>query len=372
MKKIFAIIIAIVIVFPTQCWSSQSNSERGWLSNLVKGLGEVVNHTVKEYEKTVETSPREQTRIDAWNSGTGGKALVISEIAVDVAGGLSKKDVSALKERIHKAESNLNNNENFQANDVMNWAGALCTVGDELIDEHKKQSFEKEVRMFTDPTAPGYSEELALRVESVDYDNRKIIFKSNEDYWRDLVNYRKAKREAFVSQNISSSCGISVDEYNILSNDKRAQADLIMLNYTDPANQAANEVVSKQISIDEPVLTDYKLLVEEMVISDYDFNSSDLSSEQIVKLDSIAGWMSKEAGMDVVIVGHTCSVGTENNNYTVGERRAAKASDYLVAKGIDESRISIKSEGSLNPIADNEAESGRKLNRRLTFVVTHK
>lgn len=71
----------------------------------------------------------------------------------------------------------------------------------------------------------------------------------------------------------------------------------------------------------------------------------------------------------IEIQGHTDSIGGEEYNLMLGERRAQSVRRYLSQSGIPLHRMSVISYGMSAPIADNSTEEGRALNRRVTLVV---
>src|SRR5690606_27835 len=68
-------------------------------------------------------------------------------------------------------------------------------------------------------------------------------------------------------------------------------------------------------------------------------------------------------------VGHTDSIGTEQYNQGLSERRAASVKAYLVSLGIDPNRIYTEGKGELQPIASNKTREGRAQNRRVEIEV---
>ena len=73
--------------------------------------------------------------------------------------------------------------------------------------------------------------------------------------------------------------------------------------------------------------------------------------------------------VDVLVVGHTDSVGDKDYNIGLGKRRAEAVVEYLVLKGFDAERLSSAGLGFSQPIADNSSNEGRAANRRIEFRV---
>jgi OOP family OmpA-OmpF porin len=91
------------------------------------------------------------------------------------------------------------------------------------------------------------------------------------------------------------------------------------------------------------------------------FDSSSLTRESTPILDEVAKLINQS---QVEIGGHTCSVGSEEYNQRLSERRAAAVKAYLVQKGIPAARITTRGYGESQPKFDNSTEEGRRLNRR--------
>ena len=73
--------------------------------------------------------------------------------------------------------------------------------------------------------------------------------------------------------------------------------------------------------------------------------------------------------VDINVIGHTDSDGSEEYNQTLSVRRAESVRDYMVSEGIDPSIIDISGEGESNPIASNATKEGRAQNRRVDIHV---
>jgi outer membrane protein OmpA-like peptidoglycan-associated protein len=76
---------------------------------------------------------------------------------------------------------------------------------------------------------------------------------------------------------------------------------------------------------------------------------------------------------DVVIEGHTDSTGSDEVNDHLSQQRAESVQDYLVAnKTLAEEKIVAIGYGSKRPLASNETEEGRAINRRIDVVISPK
>jgi OOP family OmpA-OmpF porin len=101
----------------------------------------------------------------------------------------------------------------------------------------------------------------------------------------------------------------------------------------------------------------------------FDFDKAAIKPEGKVALD---GLLSNLQGMNLevmIAVGHTDSVGKPDYNQKLSVKRADAVKQYLMSKGIDQSRIYNEGKGETQPIADNKTEQGRSQNRRVTLEV---
>jgi OOP family OmpA-OmpF porin len=71
----------------------------------------------------------------------------------------------------------------------------------------------------------------------------------------------------------------------------------------------------------------------------------------------------------VEVAGHTDSVGTDQYNQGLSERRANSVRDYLVEQGVRASRLTAVGYGENRPVATNDTADGRQENRRVELVV---
>ena len=96
----------------------------------------------------------------------------------------------------------------------------------------------------------------------------------------------------------------------------------------------------------------------------FDTNKAILLPASIAELNRVYALIS-QIDSHIEISGHTDNVGNDQSNQILSQKRAQAVSDYLVQLGIDPSRITIVGYGETKPVADNNTEEGRQLNRRV-------
>ena len=104
----------------------------------------------------------------------------------------------------------------------------------------------------------------------------------------------------------------------------------------------------------------------------FEFNSFSLDDGAKDSLNSNADFLKSNATVDIQIEGHCDERGGIQYNLALGERRAKSVKEYLVALGVESSRISIISYGKEKPVAFGHDESAWNKNRRANFVITAK
>ena len=88
-------------------------------------------------------------------------------------------------------------------------------------------------------------------------------------------------------------------------------------------------------------------------------------------LNEVVKILNDDPGMKLVIDGHTDNTGKPDKNQVLSENRAAAVKNYLVSKGVDESRLTSAGHGQDQPIADNKTAAGRAKNRRVEMKLNY-
>ena len=87
-------------------------------------------------------------------------------------------------------------------------------------------------------------------------------------------------------------------------------------------------------------------------------------------LAKIAGQLSGNNAVKIIVEGHTDNVGSEASNETLSQRRADAVRDYLSSQGVSSSLISASGRGEGAPIATNDTPAGRQQNRRVEIIIS--
>ena len=118
------------------------------------------------------------------------------------------------------------------------------------------------------------------------------------------------------------------------------------------------------------IIGDSDIVPKAGALINFDFDSDQIQTESYPLLDEYGKALkSGLADVSFIIAGHTDNVGAIEYNNGLSERRANAVSEYLrIHHGIDSSRLTIEGFGETRPIASNESEKGRSLNRRVEFI----
>lgn len=101
----------------------------------------------------------------------------------------------------------------------------------------------------------------------------------------------------------------------------------------------------------------------------FEFNEARLTPNARVILDGVADTLLAQGGIEVEIGGHTDALGSDSYNQKLSDQRARAVAQYLASRGVDDARLSAVGYGEAQPIASNETEEGRELNRRVELRI---
>jgi OmpA-OmpF porin, OOP family len=104
----------------------------------------------------------------------------------------------------------------------------------------------------------------------------------------------------------------------------------------------------------------------------FDFNKSDLLPQSYPEINKLFRLMTSNPKLRIKLEGHTDNVGGYLFNLQLSLRRVESVAGYLVEKGIEANRLEFAGYSYTVPVASNETEEGRRLNRRVAFKIIEK
>jgi outer membrane protein OmpA-like peptidoglycan-associated protein len=146
------------------------------------------------------------------------------------------------------------------------------------------------------------------------------------------------------------------------------EADAAHVAAASSALQAAE--LQRQIDVLQAKPTDRGLVV---TLGDvlFDTGKAGLKAGATSNLNKLAAFLNQYPDRTVVIEGYTDSVGSEDYNQGLSERRADSVKSYLAAQGIGAIRLSALGKGESDPVAGNDSAAGRQQNRRVEVIISN-
>jgi outer membrane protein OmpA-like peptidoglycan-associated protein len=102
----------------------------------------------------------------------------------------------------------------------------------------------------------------------------------------------------------------------------------------------------------------------------FDFNKYTLKPEARERLARISGIVLAYPDLKLQVEGYTDSIGSDEYNQTLSDKRAEAVRDYIVTSGVSMNNVVARGMGKADPVADNSTAAGRQLNRRVEMIVS--
>jgi outer membrane protein OmpA-like peptidoglycan-associated protein len=99
------------------------------------------------------------------------------------------------------------------------------------------------------------------------------------------------------------------------------------------------------------------------------FDSANLNAEFYPVLDKVAGTLKEYDKSVIEVAGHTDSVGSDQYNQSLSQRRADGVAAYLASQGLPRARVVTVGAGEGHPVASNDTDEGRAQNRRVEITI---
>jgi hypothetical protein len=110
----------------------------------------------------------------------------------------------------------------------------------------------------------------------------------------------------------------------------------------------------------------------EKAITYFDYGKYELTEQSKAILDNLLDKVKSKEIVQIEVIGHTDSDGSDSDNLKLSQDRAASVRQYMVSKGISNENIKSEFFGEAKPAATNENEAGKQKNRRVEIVIYYK
>ncbi len=198
---------------------------------------------------------------------------------------------------------------------------------------------------------------------------------ASQDAVRQRQEAEQARAAAQQQQQVAQAAAEQAarDRAAAVSQQRAAEAE------TEKARQAAAQAEAEKAQLRAQLLSQLNSILQTrdsargliVNMSDvlFDTGSYTLKPGAREKLAKISGIVLAHPGLNLQIEGHTDSVGTDEFNQQLSERRADSVRDFLAEQGVPGSAISARGFGKTQPVASNDTAEGRQRNRRVELVV---
>jgi outer membrane protein OmpA-like peptidoglycan-associated protein len=187
---------------------------------------------------------------------------------------------------------------------------------------------------------------------------------------------QKAKREAELAMNQAKQSQQEADAARRAALDEQAKLQAEKAAAVSARQQAENDAqalrqrLRDQLNAILATRDTARGLIVNMSDVLFDFNQSTLKPGAREKLAKVSGILLAYPTLHLSVEGHTDSVGTDEYNQTLSEKRAGAVRDYLTSNGIAAASVAAVGMGKADPVASNDTAAGRQQNRRVEMVVS--
>jgi len=176
-----------------------------------------------------------------------------------------------------------------------------------------------------------------------------------------------------------------VEAGNAISNPSDGAFKIILpynKNYSIRASADHFFAISENLDLDSLIKAGYKEIHKDLYLVPieigqvvrlnnvfFDFDKWDLRPESYIELNRVVELLTENPAIEIEMSAHTDSRGTDDYNFKLSDNRARSVMEYIISKGIASTRITSHGYGETRPVATNDTDEGRQLNRRVEFKI---
>jgi outer membrane protein OmpA-like peptidoglycan-associated protein len=215
-------------------------------------------------------------------------------------------------------------------------------------------------------------------IQGLSEERQKVIMEARE---RELLQTRKeaeerareaerAQQQTLAAQDQAAARAQEAEQARKTVAQARAETEAARQQEQEAA--AKSKALEKQLSALRAKMkqTDRGLV---LTLGDvlFDFDRAELKAGTLRNLYPLVSFLKDNSSRSVAIEGHTDNVGSASYNRELSQRRAEAVRNFLTDNGIAQDRVSARGLGEDYPVASNNSESGRQMNRRVEIVISN-
>jgi len=196
----------------------------------------------------------------------------------------------------------------------------------------------------------------------------EIIDKLNNEVVANLISDPKTgEYSVTLMHDKRYAIRVNANNYNKVEEELAINADEILLE------------INKDFALDKTAYVEGKTKIEKsdfevgksILLKNiyYDYDKATLRPESVKELSKLITILNELPSMKIEISSHTDSKGSDEYNLDLSARRAKSVIDFLIANGIDKTRLTYRGYGETLPISTNSTDEGRQKNRRTEFKI---
>lgn len=147
---------------------------------------------------------------------------------------------------------------------------------------------------------------------------------------------------------------------------QQAKAQARLKRFRDIAGKFASMVESGKLSVK---IRDGKMVIELANNILFDSGSTKIKDDGQAALKELGGVLQQIKKRDFLVAGHTDDVGKAEANWELSTKRAVEVVQFLEESGVDPTKLAAAGYGEYDPVASNETDEGKALNRRIEIIM---
>jgi outer membrane protein OmpA-like peptidoglycan-associated protein len=197
--------------------------------------------------------------------------------------------------------------------------------------------------------------------------------------------YNKKTNQPLSASLIYETLPEGTEAGNAISNANDGSFKIVLpydKNYSIRATADKFFAISENLNLDSLVKAGYKEIHKDLYLVPieigqvvrlnnvfFDFDKWDLRGESFLELNRVVKLLDENPAIEIEMSAHTDSRGSDEYNFKLSDNRARSVMEYIISKGISANRITSHGYGETVPVATNETDEGRQLNRRVEFKI---